>query len=37
MALQYGIKAANYPLIPEDLGEVKLPAVLAPYRHKLFG
>lgn len=37
MALQYGIKAANYPLIPEDLGEVKLPQALAPYRHKLFG
>ncbi|WP_137937465.1 pyruvate, water dikinase regulatory protein [Chitinivorax sp. B] len=37
MALQFGIKAANYPLIPEDLGEIKLPAALAPYRHKLFG
>lgn len=37
MALQYGIKAANYPLIPEDLGEIKLPQALAPYRHKLFG
>ncbi len=37
MALQYGVKAANYPLIPEDLGEIKLPAALAPFRHKLFG
>ncbi len=37
MALQFGIKAANYPLIPEDLGEIKLPAALAPYKHKLFG
>lgn len=37
MALQYGIKAANYPLIPEDLESMKLPAALMPFRHKLYG
>ena len=34
MAMQFGIKAANYPLIPEDLEENRLPATLAPFRGK---
>ncbi|HJV07562.1 posphoenolpyruvate synthetase regulatory kinase/phosphorylase PpsR [Paludibacterium denitrificans] len=37
LALQYGIKAANYPLTPEDLDSPTLPKMLLPYRHKLFG
>jgi len=37
LAIQFGIKAANYPLIPEDFERNRLPAVLARHRHKLFG
>jgi regulator of PEP synthase PpsR (kinase-PPPase family) len=37
LAMQYGIKAANYPLIPEDFERGALPSTLAPYRSKLFG
>ncbi len=37
LALQYGIKAANYPLTPDDFGAPTLPKLLLPYRSKLFG
>jgi regulator of PEP synthase PpsR (kinase-PPPase family) len=37
LALQFGIRAANYPLIPEDLERPGLPDPLQPYRTKLFG
>jgi regulator of PEP synthase PpsR (kinase-PPPase family) len=37
LALQYGIRAANYPLIPEDFGTMKLPSTLQKQRQKLFG
>ena len=37
LGLQYGIRAANYPLTDVDVGHVKLPSVLEPYREKLFG
>lgn len=37
LAVQFGIKAANYPLIPEDFDRNKLPGSLERYRHKLFG
>ncbi len=37
LALQFGIKAANYPLIPEDFERNALPQPLLPYRHKLYG
>ncbi|GAA6133356.1 pyruvate, water dikinase regulatory protein [Oceaniserpentilla sp. 4NH20-0058] len=37
LALQYGIKAANYPLTEEDLGNGELPEALKPYKDKLFG
>ena len=37
LAMQYGIKAANYPLIPEDFERNKLPSVLPAFRSKLFG
>ena len=32
LALQYGIRAANYPLTPEDLGSPTLPKMLLPFR-----
>lgn len=37
LALQYGIRAANYPLTAEDFDEPQLPAALRPYRAKLYG
>ena len=37
LALQFGIKAANYPLIPEDFERNRLPGTLERYRQKLFG
>lgn len=37
LAMQYGIKAANYPLIPDDFERGKLPSGLQEYKHKLFG
>jgi regulator of PEP synthase PpsR (kinase-PPPase family) len=37
LALQYGVRAANYPLIPEDFGAMKLPGTLNRLRRKLFG
>ena len=37
LALQFGIKAANYPLIPEDFERRRLPDGLDRHRQKLFG
>jgi regulator of PEP synthase PpsR (kinase-PPPase family) len=37
LAMQYGLKAANYPLIPEDFERGHLPKDLMPYRQKIFG
>lgn len=37
LALQYGLRAANYPLTEEDLDRESLPKVLKPYKNKLFG
>ncbi|OIQ75438.1 phosphoenolpyruvate synthase regulatory protein [mine drainage metagenome] len=37
LAMQFGIRAANYPLIPEDLERMTLPGELARHREKLFG
>jgi regulator of PEP synthase PpsR (kinase-PPPase family) len=37
MAMQFGIKAANYPLIPEDLEANRLPPSLMPLKHKVWG
>jgi len=37
LAMQFGVKAANYPLIPEDFERNKLPGELHHYRPKLFG
>ena len=37
LAMQYAVKAANYPLIPEDFERGTLPGTLQPFREKLFG
>ena len=37
LAVQHGVKAANYPLIPEDFERGRLPEVLYRYKAKLFG
>lgn len=37
LALTYGLYAANYPLTPEDLADLRLPAALTGMRDKLFG
>lgn len=37
LAMQYGIYAANYPLVPEDFASEALPQVLKPLRSKLHG
>lgn len=37
LAIQFGIKAANYPLIPEDFERNRLPGALSAHRDKLFG
>ncbi len=37
LAMQHGIKAANYPLIPEDFERAHLPSSLAPHKRKCFG
>ncbi|HET7630692.1 MAG TPA: pyruvate, water dikinase regulatory protein [Gemmatimonadaceae bacterium] len=37
LALQFGVKAANFPLIPEDFERNKLPDDLGSHRAKLFG
>ena len=35
--MQFGVKAANYPLIPEDLDRMKLPEALRTEKHRLYG
>jgi len=37
LALQFGIRAANFPLTPDDFADRRLPASLLPFRDKLFG
>ncbi len=37
LAMQHGIKAANYPLIPDDFERRRLPDVLYKFKAKLFG
>ena len=37
LALQFGIRAANFPLTPDDFADRKLPASVLPYRDRLFG
>lgn len=37
LAMQHGVKAANYPLIPEDFERNSIPSSLAPFKSKCFG
>ncbi|MBI3731043.1 MAG: kinase/pyrophosphorylase [Burkholderiales bacterium] len=37
LAMQYGIKAANYPLIPDDFERGRLPSALPEFKSKIFG
>jgi [pyruvate, water dikinase]-phosphate phosphotransferase / [pyruvate, water dikinase] kinase len=37
LAMQHGLKAANYPLIPEDFDRKQLPPTLVAHRKKIFG
>jgi regulator of PEP synthase PpsR (kinase-PPPase family) len=37
LAMQFGIKAANYPLIPEDFERGNLPEILHQHLDKIFG
>lgn len=37
LALQFGIRAANYPLTEDDLDDIRLPKALEVHRKKLFG
>ncbi len=37
LAMQYGLKASNYPLIPEDFERQQLPPALVPHKAKIFG
>jgi [pyruvate, water dikinase]-phosphate phosphotransferase / [pyruvate, water dikinase] kinase len=37
LAMQHGLKTANYPLIPEDFERRQMPPALVPHRAKLFG
>ena len=35
--MQYGIKAANYPIIPEDFLNERLPEFILRIKDKVFG
>ncbi len=37
LALQFGVRAANFPLTPDDFADRKLPGSVLPFRDKLFG
>jgi len=37
LALQFGVRAANCPLIPEDFARDRLPEGLLPHKSKLYG
>lgn len=37
LALQFGLKAANYPITEEDMDSEDLPVTIKKYRNKLFG
>lgn len=37
LALQFGVRAANYPLTEDDLDDLDLPPALRKHRQKLFG
>ena len=35
--MQFGVRAANYPFIADDMDNLKLPPALRAHQHKLFG
>jgi hypothetical protein len=37
LAMHYGLKVANYPIVDEELDSLSLPLVLREYKDKLFG
>jgi len=37
LALQFGVRAANFPLTPDDFADRRLPASVLPFRERLFG
>ncbi|PSW21415.1 kinase/pyrophosphorylase [Photobacterium sanctipauli] len=37
LAMQFGIRAVNYPFIAEDMATLKLPKAIEPYRYKTYG
>jgi len=37
LAMQFGVKAANFPLIPEDFERMQMPDSLVKHKDKLFG
>ena len=37
LALQYGVKAANYPFTDDDMDELSLPLFLKKHKQKIFG
>ena len=37
LALQFGIRAANYPFTPDDFAERALPSTVLPHKDRLFG
>lgn len=37
LAMQFGIRAANYPLIPEDFSSMQLPSQIKALRSRLYG
>lgn len=37
LAMQFGIRAVNYPFIEDDMASLKLPKEIEPYRFKTFG
>ena len=37
LALQFGIRAANFPLTPDDFADRRLPQSVLPFRDRLFG
>jgi len=37
LAMQFGIRAVNYPFIAEDMTGLKLPEAIEPFRYKTYG
>jgi [pyruvate, water dikinase]-phosphate phosphotransferase / [pyruvate, water dikinase] kinase len=37
LALQFGIRTANFPLTPDDFADRKMPQSVLPYRDRLYG